>query len=146
MKARVVMLEAAAKPLYWVILAASIVVLLRGHNEPGDGFIGGLMAVAATILWAVVHGPAAAQKRLPMGSARRLAVCGVVAAALSGVPAFVFGEPFLTHLWGASLGFAELKLSTVMVFDLGVFMAVWGALAGYALGLIEVDLAQADEQ
>ncbi|EML7852852.1 Na(+)/H(+) antiporter subunit B, partial [Pseudomonas aeruginosa] len=37
MNRRLVILEVVAKPLYVVILAASLVVLLRGHNEPGGG-------------------------------------------------------------------------------------------------------------
>ena len=51
MNRRLVILEVVAKPLYVVILAASLVVLLRGHNEPGGGFIGGLLAGGARGLW-----------------------------------------------------------------------------------------------
>jgi multicomponent Na+:H+ antiporter subunit B len=59
MKHKLVILQVAAGPLYWLILAASLWVLLRGHNEPGGGFIGGLVAVSASILWAVAHGSSA---------------------------------------------------------------------------------------
>jgi len=60
MKRQPLILEVVARPLYAVILAASVFVLLRGHNEPGGGFIGGLLAVTATVLWALAHGPDAA--------------------------------------------------------------------------------------
>jgi len=138
--ARLVMLEVAARPLYVVILAASVWVLLRGHNEPGGGFIGGLVAVTASILWAVARGSEAARQRLPLGEPARLAAVGVLMAALSGVPAVLLGKPYLTHLWATlPLGFTSVKVSTVLVFDLGVYLCVWGALGGIALALLSLD-------
>jgi multicomponent Na+:H+ antiporter subunit B len=140
MRRRVVILEVAAGPLYLLILGASVWVLLRGHNEPGGGFIGGLIAVSASILWAVAWGSDAARRRLPLGDPLRLATVGVLLAALSGLPALLLGEAYLTHLWGKlPLGITELKVSTVLIFDLGVYLCVWGALAGYALALLAVD-------
>lgn len=138
MNRRLVILEAAAGPLYWLILAASVWVLLRGHNEPGGGFIGGLVAVSASILWAVAHGSEAAARRLPSGSPVTLAAVGVALAALSGLPALAVGDAFLTHWWG-TLPLVGVKVSTVLVFDLGVYLCVWGALAGYALALLAID-------
>jgi multicomponent Na+:H+ antiporter subunit B len=138
MNRRLVILESAAGPLYWLILAASVWVLLRGHNEPGGGFIGGLVAVSASILWAVAHGSEAAAKRLPSGSPVTLAAVGVALAALSGLPALVVGDAFLTHWWG-TLPLVGVKVSTVLVFDVGVYLCVWGALAGYALALLAID-------
>jgi len=135
-----VILRVAARPLYWLILAASIWVLLRGHNEPGGGFIGGLVAVSATVLWGVAHSPAAAQSRLPTGSCLGLAALGVVFAVVSGLPPLLNGGDFLHHWWGSlNLGFTEVAISTVLLFDTGVYLAVWGALGGYALGMIAQD-------
>ena len=115
-------------------------MLLRGHNEPGGGFIGGLVAVSASILWAVAHGSAAATRRLPLRDPVRLAAVGVLLAAVSGLPALWLGSSYLTHLWGAlPLVFTEVAVSTVLVFDVGVYLCVWGALAGYALGLLAID-------
>lgn len=131
------MLAAAARPLYWLMLAGSWVVLLRGHNEPGGGFIGGLLAVTATVLWAVAQGPDAATHRLPLRSPVRLAALGVLLGVASGLPGWFTGQPFLTHLWvDVPLGFTVLPLSTVLVFDLGVYLCVWAALGGYALALL----------
>lgn len=140
MRSRIVILEAAAGPLYLLILAASVWVLLRGHNEPGGGFIGGLIAVSASILWAIAHGSDAAARRLPLRDPLNLAATGVLLAALSGLPALLLGDAYLTHLWATlPLGFTDLKVSTVLVFDLGVYLCVWGALAGYALALLALD-------
>lgn len=145
MNRRLVILEVVARPLYGVILAASLAVLLRGHNEPGGGFIGGLLAVTASVLWAVAHGAEAATRRLPLRSPVRLAAAGVLVAAVSGLPGWALGKAYLTHLWiTLPLGFAALPVSTVLVFDLGVYLCVWGALAGYAIALLDSD-ADADD-
>lgn len=140
MTRRLVILEVVARPLYWVILAASLGVLLRGHNEPGGGFIGGLLAATASVLWAVAHGSEAATKRLPLRSPVRLAALGVLVGVVSGLPAWVLGKAFLTHLWTTvPLGFTTLPVSTVLVFDLGVYLCVWGSLGGYAIALLDSD-------
>jgi multicomponent Na+:H+ antiporter subunit B len=134
------MLEVPARTLYWVILATSLWILLRGHNAPGGGFVGGLVAVAASVIHAVAFGPDAARRRLPLGAPLPLLASGVLLSALSGLPAWWSGEAYLTHAWGTlALGVGELKLSTVMLFDLGVYLCVWSAIAGYALALLEVD-------
>ena len=51
-------------------------------------------------------------------------------ALLSGIPALFAGLPYLTHLWAGGL-------STVLLFDLGVFCVVWGSLTGYLYPLLE---------
>ncbi|MCU0906541.1 MAG: DUF4040 domain-containing protein [Rhodobacteraceae bacterium] len=137
---RVVILDVVAGPLYWVILIASVVVYFRGHNEPGGGFIGGLLAVTATILWAIARGSQAAEARLPLGNALALAAAGFGLGAAAGVPAWWYGLPYMTHLWATiPLGFTDLKVSTVYLFDLGVYLAVWGGLGGYVLYLLGGD-------
>lgn len=147
MKRRIVILEVVAGPLYWLILAASLWVLLRGHNEPGGGFIGGLVAVSASILWAVAFGSVSAGHRLPLRDPVALAAAGVLLAAASGLPALFGGSAYLTHLWGTlPLGFTDFKVSTVLLFDIGVYLCVWGALAGYALALLSVDETDAQSQ
>ena len=147
MKTRVVILEVAAGPLYWLILAASIWVLFRGHNEPGGGFIGGLIAVSASILWAVAHDSVAAARRLPLRDPTMLAAVGVLFAAVSGLPALLLGDAYLTHLWATlPLIVTDLKVSTVLIFDLGVYLCVWGSLAGYALALLAVDEPVASQE
>ena len=128
---RSILLERAAPLLYWVMLAIALAILLRGHNEPGGGFIGGLVAVAASALLAILLDPSAALRRQPL-TPLRLALAGVGLTLLSGLPATFLGLPYLTHL-GSGVG------STVLLFDLGVFCAVWGTLTGYLYPLLEVD-------
>ncbi len=134
---RAVLAEVLVRVLYVALLLASLWTLLRGHNAPGGGFIGGLLAVAASASYALTFDAARARRRLPLGPTR-LAGCGVLLALLSGLPAWMLGRPFLTHVWlTLPLGFADVPLSTVLPFDLGVYLCVWGALGGYCLELVE---------
>lgn len=137
MTPRALIAEEFMRLLYPLLLIASLWVLLRGHNAPGGGFIGGLMAVAASAAYALVFSAARALRRLPLVPVR-LAGLGALLALLSGLPAALLGKPFLTHLWVTlPLGFFDLPLSTVILFDLGVYLSVWGAIGGYCLGLVE---------
>ena len=122
------MLHLAALPLYWLMLAASLWILLRGHNAPGGGFIGGLVAVAASSLLATLRGPAVALRFQPLAPLT-LSLVGLALALLGGLIGMLFGAGFLRHVWAGGL-------SSVMLFDLGVFCVVWGVLTGYVYGLL----------
>jgi multicomponent Na+:H+ antiporter subunit B len=136
MTSRALIAEVFIRALYAVLLLASVWILLRGHNAPGGGFIGGLLAVAASAAYALVLGSRQALRRLPF-EPLPLAVCGVLLALLSGLPAVLTERPFLTHLWfSLPLGVIEIPLSTVLLFDLGVYLCVWGAIGGYCLALV----------
>ena len=137
MTPRSVLLECAAKTVYWLMLALSLWILLRGHNAPGGGFIAGLVAVAASALIAIVYGVEQARRRLPLRPLY-LAVTGVLLALLSGIPGVWTDAPFLTHQWwSVEIADTSLKLSTVILFDLGVYGAVWGAFASYLFALLD---------
>lgn len=137
MTSRSIMLEYVARSVYWLMLLASVWILLRGHNAPGGGFIAGLMAVAATALLAIVYDVDCARRRLPL-QPLQLAVAGVLLALVSGIPGAWDNNPFLTHQWWSiEVGDDVFKLSTVLIFDVGVFAAVWGAFATYLFALLD---------
>lgn len=130
------LLARAAPLLHGLLLLLAGWFLLRGHNAPGGGFIGGMVAVSASAAVALVLGADAARRRLPLPPTS-LAAGGVLLALAAGLPALALGRPFLTHLWfSLDLGFTSLPLSTVLLFDLGVLLAVWGSLAGFILALV----------
>lgn len=134
---RSIVLEQTVAPLYWVMLGASAWLLLRGHNAPGGGFVAALVAVMATSAYALIFGVDAARSRLPLPP-MPLSGFGLALAAASGLAAAAFGEAFLTHYWtDVSIGGSSLKLSTVLLFDLGVMLCVWGALGGFCLRMLE---------
>jgi multicomponent Na+:H+ antiporter subunit B len=109
-----------------LLLALSVFMLLRGHNEPGGGFIGGLLAAAAFALYALAFDSGQARRLLyfPPGL---LAAGGLLIAALSGCAAWLTGQPFMHGLWVPSEFPAELKLGTVLLFDIGVYFVVIGS-------------------
>lgn len=112
------------KPLLMVV---SVLVLLRGHNEPGGGFVGGLLAAAAFSLQAISSGVAAARRALRIDP-HILIGLGLAVALTSGLPALWRGEPFMTgqvaHVPLPVLG--SVRLSTVLQFDVGVYLVVLG--------------------
>jgi multicomponent Na+:H+ antiporter subunit B len=61
------------------------------------------------------------------------------------VVALLRGQDYLTHWWGV-IPVIDYKISTVLLFDVGVYLCVWGALAGYALALLAVDEPAAGSQ
>lgn len=132
---REIIVEQLVALLYRPLLLAAAVVWYRGHNAPGGGFIAGLLAVAATAALSLAFGPRAARQRLPLAP-ERLAALGLGLSGLAGVPALCLGRPFLTHFaLDVPLGGLVLPVSTVMLFDLGVMLCVWGSLSGLVLAL-----------
>ena len=134
---RVVLVETVVRALYPIMLLGAFWLWYRGHNAPGGGFVGALMAVSATAAYALVFGVSAARARVPLGPPR-LSMLGLSLAVASGLPALLREAPFLTHAWTkVTLGITTLPVSSVMIFDLGVMLSVWGALAGFCLRLLE---------
>lgn len=109
-------------------LMVSVYIFLRGHNQPGGGFIAGLITSIALILQYVCSGSAWVQQRLPLDYSR-VAVLGVLVAALTGLGSWLFGYPFLTtsftYLDWPLVG--KFELATAMLFDTGVYITVVGA-------------------
>ncbi len=124
-----VLLEKLAVPLYWLMLAAALWILFRGHNEPGGGFIGGLVAVAASSQLAILYNSQLARKYQVLMPVK-IAMLGIGMAMVAGMPGMIGGESFLRHVEIAGL-------STVLLFDLGVFLAVWGSFTGYVYSVLE---------
>jgi len=135
----VLMLSVAVQVLYPLMLLGAVLILLRGHNEPGGGFIAGMVAVAATAMLAVAHGHRRAIGKLPLAPGRMAALSALLSL-LSGVPALIVGQPYLTHLWQeVPLGITSVSVSTVLLFDVGVFGVVWAALGALCAKAIDVD-------
>lgn len=116
----------------------SIFVLLRGHNEPGGGFIGGLVAVSAIAIYAIAYGVQEVRRALRVHPIA-MAGCGLFMGALSGVPSLIHQVPYLTGLWWLPeiADGVELPLSTPLIFDIGVYLVVVGAILAIALALEE---------
>jgi len=123
----------AAGPLFWLLLAASVVILWRGHDQPGGGFVGGLAAALAFAILSLARGVASAERTLRVRPITLVAI-GLATALLAGVPGMAGGRPYLTHLWWEPGGIWP-KLSTTMLFDIGVYLVVLGAVLAFLFGL-----------
>lgn len=126
--------------LRWVaplLLLFSVFMLLRGHNEPGGGFIGGLLAASAFCLIALSDGVAAAKSALRL-SPQALLSLGLLVALASGIVAMFSGQPFMTGVWW-SLPWVQgdVKVGTPILFDLGVFAAVVGGVLTMVFSIAE---------
>ena len=124
---RGLILRTATTWLMPVLLLFSLFLLLRGHNEPGGGFAGGLVAAAAFVLLSVSSGVKVARGALPVDP-RSLIGVGLLTMIASGVIApLLYGEPYLTsHWWALPVGDYEIAVGTPLLFDLGVYLGVAG--------------------
>ena len=130
-------LNIATRYLAPLLVVLSLALLYRGHNLPGGGFIGGLVAASSLILTALARGWEDTVRRMRVDPLL-LMVSGLIIAMLSGLPALASGLPYMTGLWlpGIDLPLlGKLKLGTPLLFDLGVYFAVIGFTIKCAISL-----------
>lgn len=120
-----VILATVSRLLTGLLLVFSVFLLLRGHNLPGGGFSGGLVAASAFVLFAFASGFPAARRLLVLGP-RVIIGFGLVVAIVAGLAGNVAGLPFLTGLWDQTPLPVVGKLGTPLLFDVGVYFAVLG--------------------
>jgi multicomponent K+:H+ antiporter subunit A len=122
------LLALIARLLMPFIVLVAVFLLLRGHNEPGGGFIAGLALAIGLILLYVANGHRWTDERLPRDFSPWVGG-GLLAAGLTGVGSGIFGSPFLTSTYDYPqlplIG--AVPLASASLFDLGVFLAVVGA-------------------
>jgi multicomponent K+:H+ antiporter subunit A len=111
-----------------VVLLVGFYIFLRGHNEPGGGFIAGLVVSIAFVMQYMASGFSwtSARLRYPYHG---VIGAGVLIAGLTGIGSWFVGKPFLTSdfTYVRIPPFQEFELATAALFDLGVFLAVVGA-------------------
>ncbi len=122
-------LRVAARYLIALLLLFSIYMLFRGHNEPGGGFIGGLIAATGFILYAIACGTKEARTAL-FAEPQSIAMGGLAIALGSALFSGLVGDVPFTGQW-AFFGATETEkgtpISTVIAFDIGVYLVVLGA-------------------
>ncbi len=139
LKDNTVILHTAALALLPLQLLFSVFLLLRGHDEPGGGFIAGLVASGAMVLYLFAHGVPATRKIMRF-EPRDLLGAGLFLGVISAFPALMLGQPFMTAQWWIfDLFGTEIKLSTVLIFDIGVYLAVIGTILTVVVSLTEAE-------
>lgn len=111
-----------------VVLMVGFHIFLRGHNEPGGGFIAGLIISIAVLMQYMASGFSWTSSRLRYPY-HGVIGAGVLIAGLTGIGSWFVGKPFLTSdfTYVRIPPFEKFELATAALFDLGVFLAVVGA-------------------
>jgi multisubunit Na+/H+ antiporter MnhB subunit len=135
-------LQTATRVLMPLLLLFAVFLLWRGHNEPGGGFVGGLVVAASFVLYAMAYGVDAGRRALLVDPSTLLGG-GLLVAFISGVPAVLMGQPFMTALWARiGVGSRGLDIGTPLVFDVGVFLTVIGVVLTIVFTLADVTLSE----
>lgn len=139
-------MKTTARIVVPIILVVAISLLLQGHNLPGGGFIGGVLTVAALALIYVAYGLDFLEigvlnrevepgtgifKHRTVTAYRRTFVFGLALAVVSGATGLLFGESFMTQTFTIVEPvpiYHEIELASALVFDIGVYFVVVGAL------------------
>jgi multisubunit Na+/H+ antiporter MnhB subunit len=125
-----------------LLLLFAVFLLLRGHNQPGGGFVGGLVVAASFVLYSIAFGVDAARRALLVRPSTLLGI-GLLVALVSGLPGVAVGRPFMTAIWTTvGTGSTALDVGTPLVFDIGVFLAVIGVVLTIVFTLAEAVLTE----
>ncbi|MGL4648455.1 MAG: MnhB domain-containing protein [Caldilineaceae bacterium] len=118
-----------------VLLLLSVVLLLRGHDLPGGGFIAGLLAAAAFALQILARGAEDVQQSTRRWMTPIIGI-GLLVAVVSAMLGVVFGSAFFEGIWVTlAFGTIKYKIGTPVTFDFGVFLTVLGVSVSFLLGL-----------
>jgi len=122
------MMVVATRVMLPLSLVVGVYIFLRGHNDPGGGFIAGLVVAIAFLMQYMASGFGWAERRMKIDYHAMIA-WGVIIAGITGAGAWLAGRPFLTSDYGyVKLPFLDkFELATAMGFDLGVFLTVVGS-------------------
>lgn len=135
-------LQTATRVLMPLLLLFAVFLLLRGHNQPGGGFVGGLVVASSFVLYAIAFGVDAGRRALLVRPSTLLGV-GLLVALTSGLLSVVMGQPFMTAQWTElAVGSNAVAVGTPLVFDVGVFLAVIGVVLTIVFTLTEVSLSE----
>lgn len=121
------LLATGARTMVPTLLIVSVFVLVVGHDRPGGGFAGGLIAATALLLVYLTFGARGVRRMVPVAP-EMLMGAGLTAALLAGMIGLVLDGTFLTYAYAARdvplIG--EVKLSSLLLFDIGVYVLVVG--------------------
>ena len=122
------MLVVATRVALPLAVMVALYIFLRGHNQPGGGFITGLVVAVAILMQYMASGFTFADQRM-RADHHSMIGAGVLIAGLTGLGAMAFGAPFLTTAFDYFTlpVIGEFELATAVLFDIGVALTVIGA-------------------
>ncbi|MFO0144340.1 MAG: monovalent cation/H+ antiporter subunit A [Betaproteobacteria bacterium] len=139
------LLQLVSRLILPLAAVVSIYLFLRGHNQPGGGFIAGLVLAIALILLFVANGGRWVEDRL-WTDFRGWIGFGLIVAALTGVGSWFLGSPFLTstydypNIWP----FGPVPLASAALFDLGVYLTVVGGTVSALIAIGRINRREAN--
>lgn len=136
MKINDVILQAITKLVVFMILTFAVFLFFSGHNNPGGGFVGGLVLAAALVLLFLAFDIETATRAIPIDFMYVSAFGGFLVVA-SGLGSILFGKAFLNmtifHIDLPVVG--EFVLQTVTIFEAGVAFTVVGVVVTIILSI-----------
>lgn len=120
--------RAVGAMLFFLINIFAVYLLLRGHNLPGGGFIGGLGSALSLIMLSLAFGVERTQGILSADPVR-VAGAGLLLAVLTALLPLLVGEAFLHHYHFVLPVLGTIEVGTPLLFDVGVFLVVVGVTA-----------------
>ncbi|MDQ3842298.1 MAG: MnhB domain-containing protein [Actinomycetota bacterium] len=142
-----VMTRTVAKLLFLPTLVVAVAILAKGYAQPGDGFSAGVVCALGVLLQYLAFGRREAEKIPIVGLAGKSAFAGLLLALLVATAPVLLGEPVLTHYprpGSEAVYLGTLELITALLFDVGVFLLVFGFVVG-AIRIIARAIADEDE-
>ncbi|HRW62445.1 MAG TPA: MnhB domain-containing protein [Bacteroidales bacterium] len=136
---RNIILEKVVQLFLKIMLIYSVYLLLRGHNNPGGGFIAGIIASTGFIFYAMIYGTEKI-KKLMFFSSRQWIGFGLMFVFISAIIPLFFTKEILTGVWinvEHSITGA-IHLGTPLLFDTGVYFSVTGVILTIAISIMEV--------
>ncbi|CAN5610677.1 Na+/H+ antiporter subunit B [soil metagenome] len=133
-----VILRTGARFMLALLLLYAVFLLLRGHDEPGGGFIGGLIGAGAFALYGLAFGAAEMRRIIPVSPTTMLGL-GLLSGVLSGLFGIFERQPFLTAGWAEFPIGDGFKVGSPLLFDIGVFLVVVGFVLAFVLALEEAE-------
>jgi multicomponent Na+:H+ antiporter subunit B len=133
-----IILRAATRYLFPMIALFSIFLLLRGHDEPGGGFIGGLLGATCFALYALAYDVPSSRRLLRIEEHQLIGI-GLLLAVAAAIIGPLAGQPVFGTIWYEmhipTLG--QVKLGTPLLFDIGVYLLVVGVVLMIVYALAE---------
>ncbi len=133
-----IILRLTVRVLLPLLLLFAVFLFMRGHNEPGGGFAGGLVAAAGWALYAIAYGPAEARRALRVDPLQLIGL-GLILALGTGLLGLLSSGSFLAAVWAKPVvpGLGVVDLGSPVLFDLGVLLVVLGVTLTIILSLAE---------
>jgi len=125
----------ASNFLLSITLIFSVWVLFRGHNAPGGGFIGGLIAASGFALYLLAYGVKALRRVIKINLALLLTL-GFIFVLSSGLISLLQNKIFLTGIW-INIKFVHVQIGSPILFDVGVYLVVLSSVLIMMLALEE---------